>query len=285
MNDLASVGPSLPLELLRATGRYAGPLGWNIDREFPRASQWLESKFPRWAFSILENWAEGAFDALRQVVFSRGDDSAQRLYYYICELQRQGVLRGPEALIFDVAKIARPTSLARTEFATRTLADRLGVDEAALAVDKVQVATPKPLTPTKLCLLAGSAPPDRRLHDMVGRYGWQASGPTLTDLWSACDGGGQGFAGIAKRLHDEHSGPRGFRHRGLEIAGRARDTEAAAAVIWYAEEDEAEIWHLPEQRRALEDLGVPTLVLLRRDWRGTDGLEGEVAAFLAGIPS
>lgn len=285
MNDLASVGPNLPLEVLHASGRYAGPLGWNIDRDFPRASQWLESKFPRWAFSILEDWADGRFDALKQVVFSRGDDSAQRLYYYICELQRQGVVRGPEAFIFDLAKIPRATSLARTEVATRALAGRLGVDEAALAARQAPVGASQAASATKTCLLAGSAPPDSRIHDMVRRAGWQAAGQTLAELWTASESDEVSFAAVAKRVHDAQAGPRDFRDRAAEIAGRARDQHALAALIWYAEEDEAEIWHLPEQRRALEALGVPSLVLLRRDWRANDGLEDELAAFLAGVSS
>ncbi len=39
---IASVGPVLPLPLLRATGRYRGALGWNVEREMPFAGRWLE---------------------------------------------------------------------------------------------------------------------------------------------------------------------------------------------------------------------------------------------------
>lgn len=283
MTGIASVGPNLPVEVLHATGRYAGPLGWTIDRAFPRASQWLESKFPLWAFSILEDWDAGAFANLSQVVFSRGDDSAQRLYYYICELQRQGILAGPEPLIFDLAQIPRETSLGRTERAVANLAERLGVAETDLAAAGELVHEIIAASSDRVCLLTGTPPPDRRVHEMIARAGWDASGPTLADLWRGEASGGATYAGIARRVHETQTGPRNFRDRAVEIATRATAARASAAVIWYAEEDEAEIWHLPEQRRALDDAGIPALVPTRRDWRGNDGLEAEIATFLAGV--
>jgi hypothetical protein len=51
-------------------------------------------------------------------------------------------------------------------------------------------------------------------------------------------------------------------------------------VLWYAEEDEAEVWHLPAQKRALAEAGIPALVLTRRSWRGDDGVDADIAAFL-----
>lgn len=283
MSGVASVGQNLPLEILRATGRYAGHVAWNVDRDFPRASQWLESKFPLWAFSILEDWSGGSLDHVAQVVFSRGDDSAQRLYYYVCELQRQGVVSGPEPLIFDLAQIPRESSLARTELAVANLAARLGVSESDLNSESADVAAPS--SDRRVCLLAGTPPPDRRVHEMVARAGWEASGQTLADEWGEIGTPAATFAAIAGRVHKAQAGPRNFRDRAAEIAARARQANASAALLWYAEEDEAEIWHLPEQRRALADAGVPTQVLTRRDWRGSDGLADEIAAFLAGIAS
>jgi len=97
--SFASVGPLLPHDLFAASGRYAGPLGWTLDRPMPFAAEWMENRFAPWAASILEDWAAGAFDAHEAVVFARADDSAQRLYYYLCELRRRGVMTGgPEPL-------------------------------------------------------------------------------------------------------------------------------------------------------------------------------------------
>ena len=85
---IASLGPCLPLDLLEATGRHAGQLPWLLGAPTPHADRWLESKFPVWSRSIVEQWATGRFDELDAVVFSRGDDAVQRVYYYLCELQR-----------------------------------------------------------------------------------------------------------------------------------------------------------------------------------------------------
>lgn len=287
---IATVGPDIPQDLLEATGRYAGPLGWTIDRDFPRAEQWMESKFPLWAKSILEDWAAGAFDHLETVVFSRSDDSAQRLYYYVCELQRTGLVRGPEAILFDVARIARETSAAKTVASVRALAERLGVNDDALeqAIFDCNRRRDPAVTETdgKVCLLAGTAPPDDRLHATIVATGWQAAGDTLPAVWRrlgppVAEGTGDPAAAIGAQLHEDRVGPRGWFDRGAALLGEVRAANAERVVLWYAEEDEAEVWHLPERRRALAEAGIPALVLTRRSWRDDDGVAAEIAEFLA----
>lgn len=128
---------SNPLSRIQGRDDGIGLVGWDIPEEFilsldrpvihlprhhvkgdgattPLADQWLESSFAPWAKRIIQKWAQGQFDALSHVIFSRGCDNAQRLYYYVCELQKRRHLAGPTPYIFDVAKIGRPTSLART---------------------------------------------------------------------------------------------------------------------------------------------------------------------------
>ena len=46
---IAHVGPNLPQDLLRATGRHVGPLGFDPERPTPTADRWMESKFAPWA--------------------------------------------------------------------------------------------------------------------------------------------------------------------------------------------------------------------------------------------
>jgi len=290
---IASIGTEIPQDLLAATGRYAGPLGWNIDREFPRAQQWLESKFARWTFSILEDWAAGAFDDLAAVVFSRGDDSAQRLYYYVCELRRRGAIGGPEPLIFDVAAIARPSSQDHCITAVRKLAKRLDVSDEALeiAIAATNLRRRERAAPTpgsRICLLAGTPAPDRRLHDMVERAGWTAAGTTLRDDWARLgkpvdEASGDAVAALGRQVHAGIVGPRGFFDRGAALAREARAMNAEAVVLWCAEEDEAQVWHVPSQRHALAETNMPTLLLTRRDWTARDGAEAEIAAFLSGV--
>ncbi len=291
MTMIATIGADIPLQVLEATGRFVGPLTWDIDRPFPRAGQWLESKFATWAFSILEDWADGRFDHLEAVVFSRSDDSAQRLYYYVCELRRRGLLAGPEPVLFDVAFIDRASSEARTIASVRALAGRFRADDRAIEEVLARglagdCAVTLPASDAPGCLLAGSPPPDRRVHAMIEAAGWRATGDTLAEIWARpCPGveraSGDPCATIGKRLHGLRHGPRGFFDRGAALVEAARTATARAVVLWFAEEDEARIWHLPAQRRALAEASVPALVLTRRDWRADDGLDAEIAAFLA----
>jgi hypothetical protein len=290
---IAHVGPNMPQDLLRASGRHRGPLPFDIDRPTPTADRWLESKFAPWARFILEAWAAGAYDDLAQVLFSRADDSAQRLYYYLCELQRRGLVGGPEPLILDIAKIPRRSSVVRTASSLRELARRLGVDQAALAssierTNRERDAAPAIPGDGRRCLLVGTPPPDRRLHDAAARSGFIALGPTLYDSWSELGAlvdinTSEPFLALARHVHADPNGPRAFGDPGALLRDGLARSRAEAVILWQIEEDEAQAWHLPAQRAALAASGVPTLVMTRRDWLGRDGAADEIAAFLAGV--
>jgi len=209
------VGCDIPIDLLLASGRYACHLPWLADRRTPFSDRWLETSFMPWARSMLEDWAAGRFDFFECVIFFRGDDSAQRLYYYVCELQRRGHLAGPQALIFDVAKIHRESSIQRTIAAVQRLAERLEISErqmrdgieaadrqrdlltgldnhrgapgslyerigrASLFADLDNALSESAFAPraeSKRVLLAGAAPPDDRLHLAVEATGWVVTG-------------------------------------------------------------------------------------------------------------
>jgi hypothetical protein len=129
---LGYVGLDIPPDLLSTPGRVSCHLPWRKHASTPVTGRWLESSFPGWALSILEDWAAGAFDCFEQVVFSRGEDASHRLYYYVCELQRRGRLGGPRPLVFDIAKIPRESSQRHTVVALRKLMQQLGVDDGQL---------------------------------------------------------------------------------------------------------------------------------------------------------
>jgi hypothetical protein len=285
-------GPDLPHEVLLAAGCHAGPIAFDPDRSANRAAGWMESKFAPWAPAALESWLEGAYDHLDAVLFSRADDTSQRFYYYACELQRRGQLGGPEPLIFDIARIPRAISRDRTVNQVRSLAMRLGVTDAALeaAIHQTNLdrARPPAAFEGRRCLLAGSAPPDLRLHDAVAQAGWIAAGQTLADQWAFCgdpvaQGTGDPAAAIGAQLHARRGGPRSFADPGALLAQNAAG--CAAVVLWRIEEDEAQCWHLPAERRALIELGLPHLVLTRRDWLARDAAAAEITEFLQGLPA
>jgi len=126
------VGSDIPIALIIAAGAlpvrvYGWPRGAT-----PRADRFVESSFTPELRLIVEKWLDGSLDHLDAVVFSRGDDSGQRVYYYLCELQRRGLCRGPRPLLFDVATLARTASIEHTVDSVRLLADALGTAPHAL---------------------------------------------------------------------------------------------------------------------------------------------------------
>jgi hypothetical protein len=205
----------------------------------------LESSFPSWAHSILESWWQGEFHCFDQVIFTRGDDATHRLYYYICELQRQGRISGPQALVFDVARIPRESSRRYTANALRQLASRLGIDATAMRRGVLKANECRQLfadirrqrrglgsfyervvraslytDPCSLLrgwkpedselsgrgiILGGSSPPDDRIHLTVEQAGWT----------------------VVEELYD-----RGLRRLGVAVDDTAQDLPQAVAERW-----------------------------------------------------
>ncbi|WP_126174141.1 hypothetical protein [Altericroceibacterium xinjiangense] len=289
---IAIAGPNLPHDLLRASGRYAGPLPYDPDRDAPTAARWLESKFAPWAPPAVEAWAKGEYDGLEHVLFSRADDTSQRVYYYLCELQRQGLLGGPRPMILDVAKIDRPSSLERTIAKVRELMTALAVTPDALERSIVETnrlrSLPPPVPSSAVCLLSGTAPPDERMHAAIRAAGFAPVGRTLAEDWADLgqaveENSGDPAAAVGRQLHARKGGPRSFADPAAALARAIEKNRAAAVVLWRIEEDEAQTWQLPAERQMLQHSGVPSLVLTRRDWRGRDGVFDEIREFLAGV--
>ncbi len=133
------VGDDIPVELILAAD--ALPLRLiGTPRETPQADRYLESSFGPASRSILESWLSGELDFLDAIVFPRSNDTAQRLYYYVCELQRRKVHGGPRTLIYDVARIDRETSRTYHLAATQTLASELGVSASRLAQARARLS-------------------------------------------------------------------------------------------------------------------------------------------------
>jgi hypothetical protein len=320
------VGFDIPIDLLLAPGFNACHLPWRTDGPFPFADRWLESSFPGWSRSMLEDWAQGRFDCFEAVVFTRGDDAAQRLYYYVCELQKRGLIRGPEPLLFDVARIPRQTSVDRTIHSVRQLATRLGLDEDGLRAgiaagnrrraafeqlaadrrgsgrlyerisraslfapveDAIAGLTPPAAHATGRILLAGSVPPDDRLHRMVEDAGWNVTGEandlSLLRHGPVVQPGADAAAAIGGQAHRLPIGARSFGDRAARLIASARQSAADAVILWYVEEEEAQVWQLPAEVAALRQAGVPALPLTRRAWADEDSTQRDIASFLEGL--
>jgi hypothetical protein len=126
------VGADVPAELVLAAGAVPIALQGSSGTGTVAADQFLEAGFLPSTRAVAEQWLGGALDFIDTAIFSRANDSSQRLYYYLCELQRIGRTHGPRPLLYDLAKIRRASSDAHTAAATAKLADELGSDRAAL---------------------------------------------------------------------------------------------------------------------------------------------------------
>lgn len=126
------VGADNPIELILAA--QARPIRLRGRSSLPTANadRFVEASFSASSRRIAEQWLAGEFDALQTVIFSRSDDNAQRLYYYVCELQRTGQCAGPTPLLFDIAGIQRASSAAYTVESVQRLAASLGTVPAQL---------------------------------------------------------------------------------------------------------------------------------------------------------
>ena len=320
------VGFDLPEDLLAGSGRFAVHLPWDADLPTPQADQWLERGFAPWARSILQQWADGRFDFLDHVLFSRGEDNAQRLYYYTSELQRRGRIGGPMPLILDVARIERPASLARSVEAVRKVADQLGLtaDDLARGIEMadrrrrffgsldqtrsgpgqrferitraalfapLEEADPGPVqssgSGSGRVLLAGTPPPDDRLHRAIEQSGWVVAGEandrSLGRLGQPFAPEEDPFTAIGRRAHATGFGSRSFADPAAGLVEAARRARADAAILWLIEEEESIVWHVPSQVAAMAQAGIPILVLTRRRWKGDDGAPSEMAAWLQGM--
>lgn len=320
---LGFIGPDVPIEVLLASGRPFGHLPWDADTSTPWADRWLESSFPGWARSILEQWHDGAFDGLHAVVFSRADDASQRLFYYVRDLQHRGELRGPVPLVFDIALIQRESSIAHTADSILSLAQALEVAPEALplAIERANTLRRRlqvlqqgragqgdhyerlaraalwsdpsewlgeiaeaPGPAAHRVLLAGSTPPDDRLHRAVEAAGAsviaEAHAFGLDRLGPPLPGSDDAPAlAIARQLSRCAVGPRAFLDRARWIVERAAAARAAAVILWLTREDEALAWPVPAQRKALAAAGMPALILPAASWRADDGALQRITEF------
>lgn len=286
---IASLGPNLPLPLLAATGAYAGALPFAMRSATPRADGWMETKFAPWARFVLEDWAEGRFDNLQTVVFSRADDNAQRLYYYLCELQRQGRVGGPRPELFDCAMIRRDSSRKHMLGKVQALARQLEVSEDELAAanaahDDALLPDVPPAGPT--LLLAGTPPPDDRMAAAAQDAGLVADGRTLAEIWAQGPGhigDGEPFAALADAISGARNILRGHLDPAADLARRLAASDVRGCVLWCTEDDEAIVWHVPAMKELLAEASIPTLLMTRRNWTCDDGALDEVRAFARGI--
>jgi hypothetical protein len=86
---------------------------------------------------------------------------------------------------------------------------------------------------------------------------------------------------LAERAHQARLGPRSFVDRAHWLVERARAARADAVILWLVAEEEALVWHVPAQRAALAEAGIPALILANRRADAGDGAGDEIVHFVA----
>ena len=74
-------------------------------------------------------------------------------------------------------------------------------------------------------------------------------------------------------------GPRAFVNRAEMTLSLAKSAQVAGVILWLIEQEEAIIWDLPSQNKALATAGIPVLSMARRLWDASDGAIDEITAF------
>jgi hypothetical protein len=189
------IGNQIPVPLIFAAGAMPVRLRGGPGRTTLRADEFLESAHMPELRDICEQWLEGHLDFLDAVVFPRSDDSAQRLYYYLCELQRRGLCGGPRPLLLDVAGIARPTSIAHTRESTRRLARELATDDSLVEISTARVARRATLMSQ---VRRRQLPPD----PISGSLAWRACRASACDWREDFDAATQGWLATSEVLRN-----------------------------------------------------------------------------------
>lgn len=118
------ISNNIPLELIHAAGAFPVQLAARPGPT-PRADEFMEPLFDPVVRSVFEQVLNGELDFLDLIVLPRSNDSFQRFYYYLSEVNRSGAARTPEPVLYDLQKLPTATSAAYNLKRTRELADRL----------------------------------------------------------------------------------------------------------------------------------------------------------------
>lgn len=83
------VSNTIPLELIHAAGLFPLHLSGTPGEDTPLADEFLEPAFDPWSRSLFEKLIRGDYRFLDAIILPRTHDALQRLYYYLCEIERK----------------------------------------------------------------------------------------------------------------------------------------------------------------------------------------------------
>jgi len=102
---------NVPLEIIYAAGMMPYHLDGKPNVPTPLADEFMEPAFDPLTRSIFERVLSDEFDFLDAIVLPRTNDAQQRLYYYLCEIERSyPQYKLPPVYLLDMLHTQRPTS-------------------------------------------------------------------------------------------------------------------------------------------------------------------------------
>jgi benzoyl-CoA reductase/2-hydroxyglutaryl-CoA dehydratase subunit BcrC/BadD/HgdB len=202
-------------------------------------------------------------DALPGAV--EGRNRRRRLFFSAAKLRRGG--GAPSGAQLD--RIFRASDLCDADAFDTALSEWLPTAERFL--------------PKARIVLAGSAPPDERLHRAVEQAGGNIVAESDAHASSAVSQPAIPADGSCDAIADHYyalaNSTRAFVDRAAAIQNLAADAAADGVIIWLVEEEDALIWDLPAVMSALQARGVAALRLVRRRWDAGDGALEEIKSF------
>ena len=131
-------------------------------------------------------------------------------------------------------------------------------------------------------VLAGSTPPDERLHRAIEDGGGNVVDEFFDGAMSQTTARWTGAATI-ESLADAYRSARSTHMAWLDrpnlIVERVHANVAHAVVLWLTEEDEGIVWEVPHQVERLRRAGIAVLALTRQSWDADEAVLARIAKF------
>ncbi len=139
----------------------------------------------------------------------------------------------------------------------------------------------------KRVLLAGNGLDYSGLHSLADNLGaavvgdYHAYGNHF--LSGEIDSGSGALAAISNHYQRDVKGSRSTAIDPDEVLEFAKQQKADGVIFFYLSGEEAWTWHLPEQKSALQQAGIPTLVMADQPYTVNDSAAREIEKFIAGL--
>ena len=132
-------------------------------------------------------------------------------------------------------------------------------------------------------VLAGSTPPDDRIHRAVeagdGNVVDEFFDGSMSQSVARWGHDAASIDTIADAYRDARSTDSAWLHQPDVLVERARERVAHAVILWLVEEDEGIVWEVPQQIERLRRAGIAVLMLTRQPWDADASVLARITKF------